>query len=152
MKQEAERKILEIKQEVANLENKLNQREISTDKRDASLINKENIFEEKNELLNGRLKECDKKEARLKSKIDSIIFELEKIAQLSVKKKEMKSLLVLKASYQWKSLTTSKIEKMRLKLKVMKKLKTYLVLLYQDSHNKQSLRELFVQLLFQGMK
>ncbi|KAG4084789.1 hypothetical protein H8356DRAFT_1298741 [Neocallimastix lanati (nom. inval.)] len=66
MKQEAERKILEIKQEVANLENKLNQREISTDKRDASLINKENIFEEKNELLNGRLKECDKKEARLK--------------------------------------------------------------------------------------
>ena len=85
MKQDAEKNIRERKQEVANLENKLNQREANIDKRDANLINKENSLEEKNELLNRRLKECDKKESVLQSKIDSIISELEKVAQLSVK-------------------------------------------------------------------
>jgi ribonuclease Y len=85
LRQEAERDIRERKQEYAQLENKLNQREANIDKRDANLINKENALEEKNETLNRRLKECDKKEALLQSKIDSIIAELEKVAQLSVK-------------------------------------------------------------------
>lgn len=38
----------------------------------------------KNELLTRRLRECDKKEAQLQEKIDSIIEELQKVAQLSV--------------------------------------------------------------------
>ena len=84
MKQEAERDIRERKQEYANLENKLNQREQNIDRRDANLTNKEQALESKNELLNHRLKECDKKEATLQEKIDSIIVELEKVANLSV--------------------------------------------------------------------
>lgn len=85
MRKEAERDIRERKQECVVLENKLNQREANIDKRDANLLNKENSLEEKNELLNRRLKECDKKENILQGKIDSIISELEKVAQLSVK-------------------------------------------------------------------
>ena len=85
LRQEADRDIRERKQEYANLENKLNQREANIDKRDANLLNKENALEEKSETLSRRLRECDKKEALLQSKIDSIIAELEKVAQLSVK-------------------------------------------------------------------
>lgn len=85
MRKEAEKDIRERKQECIVLENKLNQREANIDKRDANLLNKENSLEEKNDLLNRRLKECEKKENVLQSKIDSIISELEKVAQLSVK-------------------------------------------------------------------
>ena len=84
LKQEAEKEIKERKQEYANLENKLNQREQNIDRRDANLTNKENALDEKNEILNRRLRECDKKEQTLQTKIDSIIAELEKVAQLSV--------------------------------------------------------------------
>jgi len=84
LKQEAEKDIRERKQEYAQLENKLNQREQNIDRRDANLLNKENALDEKNENLNRRLKECDKKEKVLQEKIDSIIAELEKVAQLSV--------------------------------------------------------------------
>ena len=84
MKQEAEKDIRERKQEYAQLENKLNQREQNIDRRDANLVNKEQALEAKNELLTRRLKECDKKESTLQEKIDSIIVELEKVANLSV--------------------------------------------------------------------
>ncbi len=84
-KQNVEQELRERKSEIANLENKLNQREQNIDKRDANLLNKENALEEKSEMLSRRLKECDKKEAVLQEKIDSIISELEKVAQLSVK-------------------------------------------------------------------
>ncbi|MCQ3035852.1 MAG: ribonuclease Y [Bacilli bacterium] len=84
LKQQAEKEIKERKQEYASLENKLNQREQNIDRRDANLTNKENAIDEKNELLNRRLRECDKKEQVLQDKIDSIISELEKVAQLSV--------------------------------------------------------------------
>jgi len=85
MKQEAEKDIRERKQEYASLENKLNQREQNIDRRDANLTTKENALEQKNEQLNRRLRECDKKETTLQEKIDSIIVELEKVGQLSVK-------------------------------------------------------------------
>ena len=85
MKQEAEKDIRERKQEYANLENKLNQREANIDRRDANLLTKENALEQKNDQLNRRLQECDKKEVLLQEKIDSIIVELEKVGQLSVK-------------------------------------------------------------------
>ncbi len=83
MKQEASKEIHERKQEVANLENKLTIREQNIDRRDAALIQKENTLEQKNETLNRRLKDVDKKEADLQEKIDSIIGELEKVAQMS---------------------------------------------------------------------
>ncbi len=83
MKQEANKEIAERKQELAALENKLAQREQGIDRRDAALIQKETTLEEKSETLNRRLKELEKKEATLQAKIDSIIAELEKVAQMS---------------------------------------------------------------------
>ena len=83
MKQEANKEIHERKQEVINQENKLSQREQSIDRRDAALLQKETALEQKNELLTRRLKDMDKKEADLQEKIDSIINELEKVAQMS---------------------------------------------------------------------
>ena len=83
MKQEANKEIHERKQEVINQENKLLQREQNIDRRDAALLQKETSLEQKNELLTRRLKDVDKKEADLQVKIDSIINELEKVAQMS---------------------------------------------------------------------
>ena len=83
MKNEADKEIKERKLELSAQENKLFQREQSIDKRDAALIAKENALDEKNETLNRRLKEVDKKEQILQEKIDSIIVELEKVAQMS---------------------------------------------------------------------
>jgi len=83
MKQDANREIQERKQEVINQENKLNQREQNIDKRDAALLQKETTLDEKNETLNRRLQEVNKKEAALQVKIDGIITELEKVAQMS---------------------------------------------------------------------
>ena len=83
MKQEADKEIKERKAEVASQENKLLQREQSIDRRDSQLLQKENTLDQKNETLNKRLKELDKKEEVLQSKIDSIIVELEKVAQMS---------------------------------------------------------------------
>lgn len=83
MKIEADKEIKERKLEISAQENKLLQREQSIDRRDTALIQKENTLDEKNETLNRRLKEVDKKEAVLQEKIDSIISELEKVAQMS---------------------------------------------------------------------
>ena len=83
MKQEANKEIHERKQEVINQENKLSQREQSIDRRDAALLQKETALEQKNDTLTRRLKDVDKKEAELQGKIDSIIVELEKVAQMS---------------------------------------------------------------------
>ena len=83
MKNEADKEIKERKLEISAQENKLLQREQSIDRRDTALIQKENTLDEKNETLNRRLKDVDKKEAVLQEKIDSIIVELEKVAQMS---------------------------------------------------------------------
>ncbi len=83
MKNEADKEIKERKLELSAQENKLFQREQSIDKRDAALIAKETSLDEKNETLNRRLKDVDKKEQILQEKIDSIIVELEKVAQMS---------------------------------------------------------------------
>ncbi len=83
MKIEADKEIKERKLELSAQEKQLFQREQNIDRRDAALIQKENTLDEKNETLNRRLKEVDKKEATLQEKIDSIISELEKVAQMS---------------------------------------------------------------------
>ena len=83
MKQEANKEIQERKQEVINQEKNLLQREQNIDRRDGQLTQKENSLDEKNEILSRRMKDMDKKEAQLQEKIDSIIVELEKVAQMS---------------------------------------------------------------------
>ena len=84
MKQEADKEIKERKQEVVSQENKIIQREQAIDQRYAALQSKEQSLDDKNENLSKRLKELDKKEEFLQAKIDSIIEELEKVAQMSI--------------------------------------------------------------------
>lgn len=84
LKAAAEKEIKERKQIVAESEKKLAQREQAIDRRDASLSSKEDALEQKKETYNNRLSALDKKEDELQLKIDSIIAELEKVAQMSV--------------------------------------------------------------------
>lgn len=84
LKAAAEKEIKERKQIVAESEKKLAQREQAIDRRDASLSTKEDALEQKKETYNNRLAALDKKEDKLQLKIDSIIAELEKVAQMSV--------------------------------------------------------------------
>lgn len=84
LKAAAEKEIKERKQIVAESEKKLAQREQAIDRRDASLSAKEDALEQKKETYNNRLAALDKKEDELQLKIDSIIAELEKVAQMSV--------------------------------------------------------------------
>lgn len=84
LKAAAEKEIKERKQIVAESEKKLAQREQAIDRRDASLSTKEDVLEQKKETYNNRLAALDKKEDELQLKIDSIIAELEKVAQMSV--------------------------------------------------------------------
>ena len=83
MKQEANKEIQERKREVAEQERNLTQREQNIDRRDGQLTQKEKAIDDQKELLARRLKEVDKKEANLQEKIDSIIAELEKVAQMT---------------------------------------------------------------------
>ncbi len=84
LKAAAEKEIKERKQIVAESEKKLAQREQAIDRRDASLSTKEDALEQKKEPYNNSLAALDKKEDELQLKIDSIIAELEKVAQMSV--------------------------------------------------------------------
>lgn len=84
LKAAAEKEIKERKQIVAESEKKLAQREQAIDRRDASLSTKEDALEQKKGTYNNRLAALDKKEDELQLKIDSIIAELEKVAQMSV--------------------------------------------------------------------
>ncbi len=83
MKQEANKEIQERKKEVAEQEKNLLQREQNIDRRDGQLTQKEKSLDEQKELLTRRMKDVDKKEAALQEKIDSIIAELEKVAQMT---------------------------------------------------------------------
>ena len=83
LKQEASKEFREKKVELQTFERSLQQREQGINRRDGVLLNKETIVDEKNETLNRRLKDVDRKEKLLQEKIDSIIAELEKVAQMS---------------------------------------------------------------------
>lgn len=85
LKQEAERDIKERKSSVVVQENKLLQREQSIDNRDAQLLKKEQIIEEKEKLVDQQIDENKKRQAVLKEKINSILAELEKVANLTEK-------------------------------------------------------------------
>ena len=88
LKAAAEKEIKERKQIVAESEKKLAQREQAIDRRDASLSTKEDALEQKKETYNNRLAALDKKEDELQLKIDSIIAELEKVAQIKNREDE----------------------------------------------------------------
>ncbi len=84
MRLEAEKEIKEKKAEYAQQENKLFQREQSIDRRDITLQGKETNLEEKKEELARRIKEVENKDELLQAKLDSILVELEKAANMSV--------------------------------------------------------------------
>ena len=115
LKQEANKEIQERKQEVINQEKNLLQREQNIDRRDGQLTQKENALDEKNEILSRRMKEMDKKEAQLQEKIDSIISELEKVAQMSTQqaKDELFARVESKVSREIAAFVKSKEEEAR---------------------------------------
>lgn len=83
MKKEFEASNKEKKQEIYDLQSKLTQRENAIDQRDAALINKENILENKQNQLNNLIESNQRKERILQEKTDSIISELEKVANMT---------------------------------------------------------------------
>ncbi len=91
LKLAAEEEIKEKKLEVVEIENKLNQREASFEKRDLALIEKENLLEQRENHLNekmleaeNKLKDAETKENEAQVKLDSIVEELEKVAQMTI--------------------------------------------------------------------
>ena len=84
LKAAAEQEIKERKQTVVELEKKLDQREASIDRREQSLQSKEDALESKKLMYDQRLQALDKKESEVQSKLDSIINELQKVAEMSL--------------------------------------------------------------------
>ena len=115
MKQEANKEIQERKKEVAEQERNLLQREQNIDRRDGQLTQKEKAIDEQKELLNRRMKDVDKKEATLQEKIDSIIVELEKVAQMTTQeaKDELFARVESKVSREIASFVKNKEEEAR---------------------------------------
>lgn len=81
----ANQEIKEKKQEVVALEQKLLQRENSINQRDAQLLKKESTIEQKETLLDQQIEENRKRKEQLQGKLDSIIDELQKVSQMSLK-------------------------------------------------------------------
>lgn len=114
MKKQAEKDIEERKKTVTaseakldQRENSLDQRENSLDKRENAIIDRETKNEEKRTELEERTQALDAKDKDLQAKIDSIIVELQKVADMSmdqardelmkrVEEKEMKRIALYK--------------------------------------------------------
>lgn len=107
LKKKAEREIQDRKQEVAKTENKLEQREATLDKREDAIIAREEQIDQKKAEYDNALKRLDEKEKGLQEKIDSIIVELQKVANMTldqareelmarVEEKEMKRIALFK--------------------------------------------------------
>lgn len=88
MREQTEIEIKERKSLVVELENKLTQREETIAKRDEIIAAKEKSVEDKKNHYDMRLTQLNEKEIELQKKIDSIILELEKVANLSQKEAE----------------------------------------------------------------
>ena len=91
LKVAAEKEAKERKDEVLNLEKSILSREQQIDVREALIVQKEEQVKQANQQLDNKNKELDKKQAELQAKIDSIIVELQKVAQMSIEdaKKEL---------------------------------------------------------------
>jgi len=83
MRQQCEKEIKERKKEITQQEGLLLQREQVLEQRNNSLGQKENNLEEKNKQLDRQIEDYKKKGLVLQEKIDGIIVELEKVAQMS---------------------------------------------------------------------
>ena len=91
LKVAAEKEAKERKDEVLELEKKLVTREQQMDVREMVISQKEEQIKQTNQQLENKNKELDKKQEVLQEKIDSIIVELQKVAQMSLEdaKKEL---------------------------------------------------------------
>lgn len=107
MKKAAEKDIAERKQVVAQSEAKLDNRESALDKREDAIITREAQIDQKRSEYEQRLQALDLKDKDLQNKIDSIIVELQKVANMSldearnelmarVEEKEMKRIALYK--------------------------------------------------------
>ena len=82
-KKEVDTEIKEKKQEIFELQSQLTQRETNIDNRDAALIKKESALEDRAKYLSRQIEENERKEKVLIEKTESIIKELETVAQLT---------------------------------------------------------------------
>ena len=91
LKVAAEKEAKERKDEVLNLEKSILSREQQIDVLEALIVQKEEQVKQANQQLDNKNKELDKKQTELQEKIDSIIVELQKVAQMSIEdaKKEL---------------------------------------------------------------
>ena len=83
MKQEASKDIAERKKEVKEQEDRLLQREQSLNNRDNQLMKKESLLEEKEKVCDKQIEDNKRRQSSLDQKINSIIVELEKVANLT---------------------------------------------------------------------
>ena len=107
MKANAEKDITERKSGVVASEAKLDQREAALDKREDAIITREDQIDQKKAELEEKIAAVDQKDKDLQVKIDSILAELEKVANMTtdeaknelmarVEEKEMKKIALYK--------------------------------------------------------
>ena len=107
MKKAAEKDINERKQIVIQSEAKLDNREAALDKREDAIISREAQIDQKRSEYEQRIQALDQKDKLLQEKIDSIIVELQKVANMTldqardelmarVEEKEMKRIALFK--------------------------------------------------------
>lgn len=107
MKQTADKDIAERKQAIAANEQKLDNREAALDKREDAIITRETQIDQKRSEYEQKIATLDGKEKDLQTKIDSIIVELQKVANMTleeaqkeliarVEEKEMKRIALYK--------------------------------------------------------
>ncbi len=107
MKKAAEKDINERKQTVIQSEAKLDNREAALDKREDAIISREAQIDQKRSEYEQRIQALDQKDKLLQEKIDSIIVELQKVANMTldqardelmarVEEKEMKRIALFK--------------------------------------------------------
>lgn len=88
----ADKEIAERKQEILKNEAKLDQREAAIEKRELALTSREDQLDAKRTEYENRLLKIDEKEKTLQEKIDSIIVELQRVANMTVE--EAKAILM----------------------------------------------------------
>ena len=107
MRKNADKEIAERKQEVVKSEAKLEQKEAALDKREDAIITREEQIDQKRTELENKIQSLEEKDKLLQEKIDSIIVELQKVANMTmdeardvllarVEEKEMKKIALYK--------------------------------------------------------
>ncbi len=84
LKKEAEKDINERKGEIAEKERKLDNREGALDKREDAIITREEQIDKKRNEYEERLQALDLKDKEVQTKLDNIVVELQRIANMSI--------------------------------------------------------------------